>query len=160
MMTVQIVCVGKLKEAYWRDACNEYAKRLSAFCKFRIVECDEAKVPENASPAQIEDALRQEGERILSHIPGGGRLIALCIEGRPQSSEALAAHIGSLGVSGVSHVSFVIGGSWGLSPAVKKRSDLRLSMSPMTFPHQLARVMLCEQIYRAFQIHTGGKYHK
>lgn len=160
MMTVQILCVGKLKEAYWRDACKEYSKRLSAFCRFQIIETDEARVPENASPAQIEEALRQEGERILAQIPGGSRVIALCIEGREQSSEALAAHFESLAVSGVSHVSFIIGGSWGLSPAVKRRSDLRLSMSPMTFPHQLARVMLCEQIYRAFQIRSGGKYHK
>ena len=160
MLSVQILCVGKLKETYWRDACAEYGKRLSAFCKFQIVEVDEARVPDNASAAQIAEALRQEGERLLAHIPGGSRVIALCIEGRTQSSEGLAAQLDSLAVNGISHVSFVIGGSWGLSPAVKQRSDMRMSMSPMTFPHQLARVMLCEQIYRAFQISSGGKYHK
>ena len=160
MLSVQILCVGKLKEAYWRDACAEYTKRLAAFCKFRITEVDEARVPENASPAQIEEALRQEGERLLSHTPNGSRMVALCIEGREQSSEGLAVQIDALAVNGVSNITFVIGGSWGLSPEVKRRSDIRLSMSPMTFPHQLARVMLCEQIYRAFQISTGGKYHK
>lgn len=160
MLSVQIVCVGKLKEAYWRDACAEYSKRLSAFCKFRIIEVDEARVPDHASPAQLEEAMRQEGERLLAQIPGGSRIVALCIEGREQSSEGLAAQIESMAVSGVSSISFVIGGSWGLSSEVKRRSDNRLSMSPMTFPHQLARVMLCEQIYRAFQIQSGGKYHK
>lgn len=160
MLSVKILCVGKLKESYWREACAEYAKRLSAFCKFEIEEVDEARVPENASQAQIDAALQTEGKRLLERAPSGCRMIALCIEGRELSSEALAANIDSAMVGGVSSMAFVIGGSWGLSKEVKQRCDQRISMSPMTFPHQLARVMVCEQIYRAFQINSGGKYHK
>ena len=160
MLNVQIVCVGKLKEAFWRDACAEYAKRLSAFCKFQIVEVEEQRLPEGASEAQIEAATAAEGERLLSRVASGSRIIALCIEGRALSSEGLAANLESAAVGGASHISFLIGGSWGLSKEVKRQSDQRISMSPMTFPHQLARVMLCEQVYRAFQIIHGGKYHK
>lgn len=160
MLSVCIVCVGRLKEAYWREACAEYAKRLSAYCKFRIVEVDEARVPDHASPAQIAEALRQEGARLLDHTVPGSWMAALCIEGRELSSEALAAKLDSLAVSGVSSVSLLIGGSWGLAPEVKQQCSSRISMSPMTFPHQLARIMLCEQLYRAFQINAGGKYHK
>lgn len=160
MLSVRILCVGKLKENYWREACAEYSKRLSAFCRFEIVEVDEARVPENASKAQIDAALQEEGKRLLERIPSGSRAVALCIEGRELSSESLAAGIDSAMVSGVSSMAFLIGGSWGLSRDVKQRCDRRISMSPMTFPHQLARVMLCEQLYRAFQINSGGKYHK
>lgn len=160
MLSIQILCVGKLKEQWWRDACAEYAKRLAAFCKFRIDEVDEARVPERASAAQIDEALREEGRRLLDRIPGGSRAAALCIEGRELSSPALAAWMESAAVSGSSSLTFIIGGSWGLSPEVKQRCSSRISMSPMTFPHQLARVMLCEQIYRACQINAGGKYHK
>ena len=160
MMTVTIVCVGKCKESYWRDACAEYAKRMMPYCRFQIVEVAEERVPDQPSQAQIEKALQAEGKRILDQIPGGARVTALCIEGREMASEALAANMESAAVGGVSSMAFVIGGSWGLSKEVKQYSDLRLSMSPMTFPHQLARVMLCEQIYRAFQIMHDGKYHK
>lgn len=160
MMNVSIVCVGKLKEGYWRDACAEYSKRMGAFCKFQIIEVEEERVPDNASPAQIEKAVQAEGVRLLSKVMGGTRIVALCIEGRPMSSEALSANIQSVAVGGISSIAFIIGGSWGLSQEVKQQSSQRLSMSPMTFPHQLARVMLCEQLYRAFQIANDGKYHK
>lgn len=160
MQKVMIVCVGRLKEAYLRDACAEYAKRMGRFASFSVIEADEEKMPDNPSQAQIDAALKKEGERILSRIPSGARIITMCIEGKMLSSEQLSAELDSAASSGAGTVVFVIGGSWGLSEQVKAASSLRLSMSRMTFPHQLARVMLCEQIYRAFQISTGGKYHK
>lgn len=160
MMTVTVACVGKLKEEYWRAACAEYAKRLSAFCKLQIVEVDEERLPEHPSKAQIIHALEAEGHRLLSRIPAGAALIALCIEGNSFSSEALSDRLSQVAVDGISQVAFVIGGSYGLSPLVKQSATVSLSMSAMTFPHQLARVMVLEQIYRAFQIARGGKYHK
>lgn len=159
MLAATILCIGKLKEKYWRDACAEYGKRLGAFSRFSIVELEESRVPENASSAQIEAALQAEGRRILAKV-GNSMLVALCIEGRELSSEQLSKEIQKSAVNGVSSICFAIGGSWGLSQEVKKAAALRLSMSPMTFPHQLARVMLCEQLYRAFQIANDGKYHK
>lgn len=159
MLTIQILCIGKLKEKYWKEACAEYAKRLSGFCRFSIVELEESRVPENASRAQIENALREEGARILAKA-GSAQLIALCIEGRELSSPALSKELQLAAVNGISRIAFAIGGSWGLSEEVKEAAKHQLSMSPMTFPHQLARVMLCEQIYRAFQIANDGKYHK
>ncbi len=160
MLTVTIACVGKLKEAYWRDACAEYAKRLSAFCRLQIAEVSEERLPDNPSAAQIAAALQAEGERLLSRVPVGAPIVALCIEGKGYTSEALSEQLSQWTVDGISHVVFVIGGSWGLSPQVKQQARVRLSMSGMTFPHQLARVMLLEQIYRALQISNGGKYHK
>lgn len=160
MLTVTIACVGKLKESYWRDACAEYAKRLSAFCRLQIVEVAEERLPEAPSAAQIEAALEAEGHRLLSRIPAGAAVIALCIEGKGCSSEALSEQLSKWTVDGVSHVAFVIGGSFGLSPLVKKTARMQLSMSSMTFPHQMARVMVLEQVYRALQIAAGGKYHK
>ena len=159
MLAVQIVCVGKLKEAYWREACAEYEKRLQAFCRFSIVELQESRLPENPSWAQINAALNAEGDKILSAAERS-TLFALCIEGKQLSSDQLAEKINKLSVNGVSAVSFLIGSSFGLSDRVKQAADFLLSMSPMTFPHQLARVMLCEQTYRAFQIMNNGKYHK
>lgn len=159
MLTVQLICVGKLKETYWRDACAEYAKRLAAFCRFSIVELPESRLPENPSAAQIGAALREEGEKILSAAKGGA-VIPLCIEGKECSSVELAEKIETLALDGVSTLCFIIGSSFGLDDTVKQAGRWRLSMSPMTFPHQLARVMLCEQIYRAFQINSNGKYHK
>jgi len=159
MLTVQIICIGKLKEAYWREACAEYAKRLQAFCRFSIVELAENRLPENPSQAQVDDALKSEGRKILS-ASAGSTLFALCIEGRQLSSEQLAEKISTLSVNGMSSVSFLIGSSFGLSDEVKHAADFQLSMSPMTFPHQLARIMLCEQTYRIFQIMNNGKYHK
>ena len=159
-MNVTVLCVGKLKEAYWRDAAAEYAKRLGAFCKFQVVELEEERLPERPSEAQIAAALEAEGRKMLQKIPNGAAVAALCIEGGPCSSEDLAGRIEELAVGGANHFVFVIGSSHGLAPAVKARASWRLSMSPMTFPHQLARVMLMEQLYRAMSIRNGGKYHK
>lgn len=160
MLRVSIICVGKLKEKYLRDACGEYAKRLQSFCRFEIIEVNEEKISDIPNRSQIENILNCEGKRILSKIDDNSRVIAMCIEGRQKTSEALAKYFEDTAVSGVSSLVFVIGGSWGLSEEVKKRADIRLSMSEMTFPHQLARVMLCEQIYRGFSINAGTKYHK
>ena len=160
MLNVTIACMGKLKEAYWRDACTEYAKRLQGFCKLNILQLDEVRLPDNPSEAQIASALKTEGERLLSHVPAGAAVIALCIEGKELSSTQLSEQLTKWTVDGVSHVVLIIGSSFGLSDEVKRAAKLRLSMSPMTFPHQLARVMLLEQVYRALQIAAGGKYHK
>lgn len=160
MRRVTIACVGKCKEVYWRDACAEYQKRLGGFCRFQVIEVEEERLPERPSASQIAAAVEAEGRRLLDKIPPGALTAALCIEGKPASSQDVAARMEKSAVEGVSHMVFVIGGSWGLSPSVKQAAGWRLSMSPMTFPHQLARVMLMEQIYRAFQINSGGKYHK
>lgn len=160
MLNISIICVGKLKEKFWADACQEYAKRLKAFCHFSIVEVDEEKLPDNPSDAQIANTLAKEGQRLLARIPKNARVTAMCIEGKQKSSENLAGELSDMAVNGVSHIAFVIGGSWGLSDEVKKSADIKLSMSEMTFPHQLARVMLCEQIYRTFQITSHTQYHK
>lgn len=160
MLTITLACVGKLKEAYWRDACAEYEKRLGAFCRLQIVEVAEERLPDTPSAAQITAAIEAEGGRLLSRIPAGASLIALCIEGKEMPSEALSKQLTQWAVDGASHIVFVIGGSYGLSDAVKREARLRLSFSPMTFPHQLARILALEQIYRAFHIASGGKYHK
>lgn len=160
MISVNIICVGKLKEKYLRDASAEYIKRLGAFCKISVTEIDPSPLPDKPSEAQIAAGLTAEGKKILSKIQPLSYTYAMCIEGKERSSEALSGEISSLGIKGTSVINFIIGGSFGLSDEVKKRADNRLSMSPMTFPHQLARVMLLEQIYRAFQISSGGKYHK
>lgn len=160
MLNITLLCVGKLKERYWREACEEYEKRLGTFCKFRLVEVAEERVSDSPSAAQIAAVVEAEGERLLSHIPKDSAVIALCIEGKELESPALASYIERVAVEGTSHITLLIGGSWGLSDAVKRRAHLRLSMSPMTFPHQLARVMLFEQLYRAFQINKNTKYHK
>ncbi len=160
MRNMTLLCVGRLKEAYLRDACAEYAKRLGAFCRLSVVEVEEERLPDNPSPAQIEAGLRAEGKRLLARVPSGGAVVALCIEGKEMDSPAFAAALDRLAVDGVNAVAFVIGGSWGLSEEVKAAARLRLSLSPMTFPHQLARVLMLEQLYRAMQISGGGKYHK
>ena len=160
MLNVTLLCVGKLKEAYWRDACAEYEKRLGAFCRFRLIEVAEERLPDNPSAAQISATIEAEGKRLLDQMPKDCAVIPLCIEGKEMDSPSLSARIQKLAVEGTSHIVFAIGGSWGLSDTVKNRAALRLSMSPMTFPHQLARVMVLEQVYRAFQIASGGKYHK
>lgn len=160
MLRVNIVCVGKLKEKYLKDACAEYSKRLKSFCKFDIIEVDEEKITDSPNTSQIENILSCEGKRILSKIDKGTEVVAMCIEGKQKSSAELSAFFDNVALQGVSTVTFVIGGSWGLSEEVKERAGLRLSMSKMTFPHQLARVMLCEQIYRGFSILAGTKYHK
>lgn len=160
MLKIKIICVGSLKEKYLKNAFLEYKKRLLSFCHFDVLEVSEYRLSNNPSRADIEKVKFEEGKKILSKISSGAHIITLCIEGKEMSSERLSSYIDSLTVNGVSEVNFVIGGSFGLSEKVKAVSNLKLSMSKMTFPHQLARVMLCEQVYRAFQISSGGKYHK
>lgn len=160
MLKIKIVCVGKLKERYFKDACNEYIKRLSSYCKLSVIEVDEYKVPSTPSISDINTCIITEGKRILSKINLGSFIISLCIEGDMISSEELSRKIETLSVSGTSDITFVIGGSFGLSDEVKNISNFKQSISKMTFPHQLARVVLLEQIYRSFQISTSGKYHK
>lgn len=161
MFNVNLIVVGKLKESYLREACAEYVKRLGAFCKLTITEFPESKLPDNPSEKEICAALANEGKSIAAILLGKGCYnITMCIEGKQLSSEMLAEKIGSISVEGKSALNIVIGSSHGISEDVKKMSDLRLSMSEMTFPHQLARVMVLEQVYRSFQILNGGKYHK
>lgn len=160
MLRVNIICVGKLKEKYLKDAVAEYSKRLGAFCKFSVIELDEEKTNSDPNEAGIEKILEAEGKRILAKTDRMDHVIAMCIEGKQMPSEKFAAYLERAAVNGDSTVDIIIGGSWGLSDDVKKRADLRLSMSEMTFTHQLARVMLCEQLYRAFSITAGTKYHK
>ena len=160
MQKVTVLCVGKLKEKFYIDAAAEYAKRLSRFCKLELVELPEERLPEDPSPAQIEAALLKEAAAIRAKLPAGAALIALCVEGELRSSEALARQMAAWAGQGVSQLVFLIGGSFGLDSSLKALAAERLSMSPMTFPHHLARVMLLEQIYRAYQINAGTRYHK
>lgn len=160
MLNITIICIGKLKEQYLRDASAEYAKRLSVSCKLNIIELNGEKLSDNPSQKEIENALSTEAKRIIEKIPKGSTVYTMCIEGKQRTSEELSREIDALGVSGVSSLVFIIGGSHGLSDEVKALSQQRLSMSKMTFPHQLARIMLLEQIYRAMQISLGTKYHK
>ncbi|MDO4883140.1 MAG: 23S rRNA (pseudouridine(1915)-N(3))-methyltransferase RlmH [Oscillospiraceae bacterium] len=161
MLKINIICIGKIKEKYFTDAVAEYAKRLTAFCKFSVVELNEERIRSNTpNEAQIAEVIEAEGRRILQKIGASDYVAAMCIEGKLLSSEELSETLDKAALSGKSTVDFIIGGSYGLSDEVKRRADLRLSMSKMTFPHQLARVILSEQIYRAFEISTNGKYHK
>ena len=160
MQRVTVLCVGKLKERFYADAAAEYVKRLQRYCKLEIIELPEQRLPEDPSPAEIQRALRAEGAAIREKLPKGGAVVALCIEGKPCSSEELSRRMVDFGIQGRTQVTFIIGGSFGLDEDVKKQADWQLSMSPMTFPHHLARVMLLEQIYRACQIAEGTKYHK
>ena len=157
-MQVNLITVGKLKEAWLRDAYAEYEKRLHRYCRLNLTELPESRLPEDPSPAEIAAALEQEGKAVLQAVRG--KVIALCIEGKQYTSPEFSQLLADSASSGESTVSFVIGSSFGLCDAVKQRADLKFSMSRMTFTHQLARVLLAEQIYRAFQISTGGKYHK
>lgn len=160
MLSVTLLCVGRLKEQFYKDAAAEYAKRLKGYCKLETVELTEQKLPQKPTLGSIQAALGREGEAILARLPQSGRVVALCVEGTPLSSEDLARTLGNWTVGGMSSLTLVIGGSYGLSPRVKQRADLRLSMSEMTFPHHLARVMALEQLYRAFKIQEGSDYHK
>ena len=160
MQKITILCVGKLKEKFYLDATAEYAKRLSRYCKLDILELPESRLPEEPSPAQIQQALDAEAAAITAKLPKGGALVALCIEGTPCSSEEMSRKMQQLAVSGKTQLTFLIGGSVGLSESLKRQADWKLSMSPMTFPHHLLRVMLLEQIYRAYQINAGSRYHK
>ncbi len=159
-MKIDIICVGKLKEKYLAAAVAEYVKRLSKYCKLDIKEVPDEKAPENLSAKQEVDLKNKEGDAILKHIKEGAYVIALAIEGKMYSSEELAENISSLGVKGKSHIVFVIGGSLGLSEAVLRRADEKISFSKMTFPHQLVRVILLEQVYRCFRINQNEPYHK
>ena len=158
-MKITILAVGKLKEKYLRDGVAEYLKRLASFAKIECIEIAEEKMPENFSPAEKEKTLAREGERLLARVPEGSELIVLDVTGEELSSEELAARLDDWMVGGVSHLTFLIGGVFGLSPAVRKAAKLRLSFSRMTFTHQMIRMLLTEQIYRAFKIMRGEKYH-
>lgn len=160
MVSIQLICVGKMKEKFYIDAAAEYVKRLGAYAKLTVIELPEERLPDNPSRAQIDGALEKEASAILAKLPKGGKVAALCVEGKLLSSEALADTVKDWTVNGASQFTFIIGGSYGMHPSVKQRADLRLSMSPMTFPHHLARVMVLEQIYRAFKIGEGSSYHK
>ncbi|MBR3933966.1 MAG: 23S rRNA (pseudouridine(1915)-N(3))-methyltransferase RlmH [Clostridia bacterium] len=159
-MKIKIICVGKLKEKYLKDAISEYSKRLGRFCNFEVTELSDEKIPDNPSAAEEEKVLFSEGEKILKCIAPSDYVISLCVEGKQQSSEEFASMLSKLALGGKSTICFIIGGSLGLHNSVKTRSDLRLGFSKMTFPHQLMRVFLTEQIYRAFKINANEKYHK
>ena len=159
-MRITMVTVGKIKEKYLKDAIAEYSKRLGKYCKLEIIEVADEKTPENASATE-EDMIRQkEGERILKYIKEDAYVVALAIDGQMLSSEKLAEKIKLLGIQGTSHIAFIIGGSIGLSQEVLSRAHYQLSFSKMTFPHQLMRVILLEQVYRSYRIITGEPYHK
>lgn len=159
-MKITLVTVGKIKEKFYTEALAEYAKRLSRYCKLEIVQVADEKTPDKASELEEQQIKKREGERILAQIKDGAYVIALAIEGKMLGSEELAKKIEQLGVGGTSQIVFVIGGSLGLSDAVLKRADYKLSFSKMTFPHQLMRVILLEQIYRSYRIIAGEPYHK
>lgn len=160
MQKVTLLCVGKLKESFYVSAVAEYQKRLQRHCKLEIIELPEQKLSDAPSDAEIEQALAREAAAIEEKLPKGCVPIALCIEGTELSSVALARRIESFAAGGASSLCFLIGGSFGLHSSLKEKTAMKLSMSPMTFPHHLARVMLLEQIYRAYQILSGTKYHK
>ena len=159
-MKITIVCVGKVKEKFFREAVSEYEKRLSRYCRFDIVEVADEKTPEGAGSLLEEQIREKEGRRILEKLREDAFVCTLEINGKRLSSEELARWMEKLTVGGTSHIMFVIGGSLGLHESVSRRADLRLSFSDMTFPHQLMRVILTEQVYRAFRIIHGETYHK
>lgn len=159
-MRISIVCVGKIKEKYLKLGIDEFSKRLSKYCKLEVIELDDEKAPENLSDKEMLMIKDKEGKKILSKIKDNAHVIALAIDGKNLSSEELADTIDNLGVRGTSHIVFVIGGSLGLSDEVLRRANYKLSFSKMTFPHQLMRLILLEQIYRVYRINNGEPYHK
>ena len=159
-MNIMVVCIGKLKEKYWREAVAEYSKRLGGYCSLTVKELKEAPLPSNPSLADEEAVKKAEGEAILGAVKDQSYVISLEVKGKKLSSEELAQRMADLALSGKSDVTFIIGGSLGLSEEVSKRADLRLSFSDMTFPHQMMRVILLEQIYRSFKINRNETYHK
>lgn len=159
-MKITIIAVGKIKEKYLKDGISEYSKRLSRFCQLEIAEVEDEQAAEALSPAQEDQVKKREGEKILKKLKEGSFPIILDIKGTKLDSEALASKLQGYFVSGVSHITFIIGGSLGLHESVTARAGLRLSISDMTFPHQLVRLILLEQIYRAFKINSGETYHK
>lgn len=160
MFDITLITVGKLKEKFYLSATAEYEKRIKGYCQFRIIELPEYRLPDNPSPAEISAALEKEADAILAKIPKGAWFCTLTPEGKLLSSEILAETIRGVKLSGKSTACFLIGSSFGISPRLKALADLKLSMSPMTFPHHLARVMVLEQLYRAEAIQAGSKYHK
>jgi len=160
LQRVSIICVGKLKEKFYTEAAAEYVKRLQRHCKLELIELPETRLSEDPSPAEIQKALSGEAAQIWEKLPKGGAVVAMCIEGKPCSSEELSRRLADFGVAGKTQVTFLIGGSFGLDAELKNSADWRLSMSAMTFPHHMARIMLLEQIYRAYQIADGTRYHK
>lgn len=159
-MNITVISVGKLKEKYLKEAIQEYATRLTKYCKLDIIEVPDEKAPENMSPAEEEIVKQKEGQSILRNIKDDTYVIALAIQGKQLSSEKFAELINGLGIRGKSNLAFVIGGSLGLSEEILKRADYHLSFSAMTYPHQLMRVILLEQVYRGFRIIRGEPYHK
>ena len=159
-MRIRIVCIGKLKERYWSEAVEEYSKRLSRYCELEIVQLKEARLPDKASLADEQNVIFEEGQSILKNIKEGSQVITLEIKGKELSSEGLSAYLGELQLEGKSDLTIVIGGSLGLSEQVSARADFKLSFSRMTFPHQMMRVILLEQVYRAFKILRNETYHK
>jgi 23S rRNA (pseudouridine1915-N3)-methyltransferase len=160
MLRITLLTVGKLKESFYRQAAEEFQKRLSRYCRLEILEVADEKTPDGAAEAEEESIRRKEGERLLKLIRDGAYVITLEIGGRMMDSEGFAGRLKELAVQGRSHIVFVIGGSLGLSAEVRRRSDFALSFSPMTFPHQLMRIILLEQVYRGFRILSGEPYHK
>ena len=160
MFDITLIAMGKLKEKFYLNAAAEYEKRLKAYCNFHLLELPETRLPEDPSPAEIAAGLEKEADLIFAKIPKGAWFCTLTPEGKMLSSEALAAKIADVKLSGKSSACFLIGSSFGMSPRVKAKADFKLSMSPMTFPHHLARVMVLEQIYRSESIQAGSKYHK
>ena len=159
-MKITILCVGKVKEKFCRDAIEEFAKRLTRYCKLEIIEVIDEKTQEQSTETEIRLVKEKEGERLLKHIKEDAYVITLCIDGQQLDSEELSEKIEKLGIQGVSHIYFVIGGSLGLADEVIHRADYKLSFSKMTFPHQLMRVILLEQIYRSYRIMNHEPYHK
>ena len=159
-MKITILTVGKIKEKYFTGAVQEYSKRLGRYCKLEIIEVADEKTPDHASGREEEQIRKKEGERLKKYIKDGAYVIALAIEGKQMSSEAFAGRLDRLGIEGKSHIIFIIGGSIGLDPDILKNADELLSFSQMTFPHQLMRVVLLEQIYRGYRIIHGEPYHK
>ena len=160
MFEITLITVGKLKEKFYLTAAAEYEKRLRGYCSFKIIELTESRLPENPSPAEIQAGLEKEAESILSKIPKGAWFCVFTPEGKLLSSEALAQKIGDIKLSGKSSACFLIGSSFGIADRIKALADFKLSMSPMTFPHHLARIMVLEQLYRSESIQAGSKYHK
>jgi len=160
MFDITLICMGKLKEKFYLSAAQEYAKRLSGYCAFHLIELPEFRLPDNPSPAEIAAGLNKEAEAILQKIPKNAWFCIFTPEGKLLSSEALAAKMGEIRLSGKSGACFLIGSSFGIAPQIKEKADFKLSMSPMTFPHHLARIMVMEQLYRAEAIQSGSKYHK
>ena len=160
MVSITLIAVGKIKEKYLREALDEYAKRLSAYCKFEVVEVKDEKTPDSPSTREKQLVLEREGERISAKIPQGAAVISLCVEGKQMTSKRFAELISGYSIRGISKIAFIIGGSFGLDEKIKALSDVRLSFSEMTFPHMLMRVILAEQLYRGFTITEGKTYHK